>query len=88
MRRAAAGPDLSPKIARVQRWRRARRWPALRFRWYPLPACSPPITLSVDACPVKSESIRLAERFIARGTALKVVVVSNAPITVPYDRHS
>ena len=44
-----------------------------------------PITLYIDAdaCPVKSEVYRVAERFYARSTALKVVVVSNAPIAVP-----
>ncbi|MGH8637852.1 MAG: YaiI/YqxD family protein [Burkholderiales bacterium] len=52
----------------------------------PLPAARA-ITLYIDAdaCPVKSEVYRVAERFIARGTALKVVVVSNAPIAVPRD---
>ena len=45
----------------------------------------PPIhlTIDADACPVKSEVYRVAERFIARGTALRVVVVSNAPLAVP-----
>jgi uncharacterized protein len=45
----------------------------------------PPITLYIDAdaCPVKSKVYRVAERFLARGTALTVVVVSNAPIAVP-----
>ena len=44
-----------------------------------------PITLYVDAdaCPVKQEVYRVAERFVLRGTALKVVVVSNSPIAVP-----
>jgi uncharacterized protein YaiI (UPF0178 family) len=44
-----------------------------------------PITLYIDAdaCPVKQEVYRVAERFLSRGTALKVVVVSNAPIAVP-----
>jgi uncharacterized protein len=46
-----------------------------------------PITLYVDAdaCPVKQEVYRVAERFAHRGTALKVVVVSNSPIAVPRD---
>jgi uncharacterized protein len=39
--------------------------------------------IDADACPVKSEVYRVAERFVARGTALRVVVVSNAPIAVP-----
>ena len=44
-----------------------------------------PITIFVDAdaCPVKQEVYRVAERFVMRGTALKVVVVANAPIAVP-----
>ncbi len=44
-----------------------------------------PITLYIDAdaCPVKAEVYRVAERFIMRGTALEVVVVANAPIMVP-----
>ncbi len=41
--------------------------------------------IDADACPVKAEVYRVAERFIARGTALRVVVVSNAPIAVPRD---
>jgi len=46
-----------------------------------------PILLFVDAdaCPVKLEVYRVAERFIRRGTALKVIVVSNSPIAVPRD---
>ena len=46
-----------------------------------------PITLYIDAdaCPVKAEVYRVAGRFVARGTALRVVVVSNAPIAVPRD---
>ena len=46
-----------------------------------------PIVLYIDAdaCPVKQEVYRVAERLAARGTALKVVVVSNAPIAVPRD---
>ena len=41
-----------------------------------------PILLFVDAdaCPVKQEIYRVAERFVRRGTALKVIVVSNSPI--------
>jgi len=48
---------------------------------------SRPITLYVDAdaCPVKQEIYRVAERFVRRGTALKVVVVSNSTIAVPRD---
>ena len=48
---------------------------------------SSPILLFVDAdaCPVKQEVYRVAERFVRRGTALKVIVVSNSPIAVPRD---
>jgi uncharacterized protein YaiI (UPF0178 family) len=44
-----------------------------------------PIILYVDAdaCPVKQEVYRVAERFVLRGTAIKVVVVSNSPIAIP-----
>jgi len=44
-----------------------------------------PILLFVDAdaCPVKQEIYRVAERFMRRGTVLKVIVVSNSPIAVP-----
>jgi len=40
----------------------------------------PAITLFVDAdaCPVKQEIYRVAERFVLRGAALKVVVVGDA----------
>ena len=46
-----------------------------------------PILLFVDAdaCPVKQEIYRVAERFVRRGAALKVIVVSNSPIAVPRD---
>ena len=48
-------------------------------------AAAKPIILYVDAdaCPVKQEVYRVAERFVLRGTTLKVVVVSNSPIMVP-----
>ncbi len=44
-----------------------------------------PITLYIDAdaCPVKQEIYRVAERHALKGVALKVFVVSNAPIAVP-----
>ncbi len=44
-----------------------------------------PISLYIDAdaCPVKSEVYRVAERHALKGVALKVFVVSNAPIAVP-----
>jgi uncharacterized protein YaiI (UPF0178 family) len=46
-----------------------------------------PITIYIDAdaCPVKQEIYRVAERHAAKGTALKVFVVSNSPIAVPRD---
>jgi uncharacterized protein YaiI (UPF0178 family) len=46
-----------------------------------------PISLYIDAdaCPVKQEVYRVAERHARKGTALKVFVVSNAPIAVPRD---
>ncbi len=46
-----------------------------------------PISLYIDAdaCPVKQEIYRVAERHAGKGTALKVYVVSNAPIAVPRD---
>jgi hypothetical protein len=46
-----------------------------------------PITLYIDAdaCPVKQEIYRVAERHALTGTALKVLVVTNAPIAVPRD---
>jgi hypothetical protein len=45
----------------------------------------PPFTLYIDAdaCPVKSQVFRVAERFIARGTALKAVAVSIATKAIP-----
>jgi uncharacterized protein len=41
--------------------------------------------IDADACPVKQEVYRVAERRAAKGTALKVFVVSNSPIAVPRD---
>jgi uncharacterized protein len=41
--------------------------------------------IDADACPVKQEVYRVAERHARKGTALKVFVVSNAPIAVPRD---
>ena len=41
--------------------------------------------IDADACPVKQEIYRVAERHAARGVALKVFVVSNSPIAVPRD---
>ena len=48
---------------------------------------SNPITLYIDAdaCPVKQEIYRVAERHALKGVALKVFVVSNSPIAVPRD---
>jgi uncharacterized protein len=46
-----------------------------------------PITIYIDAdaCPVKAEVYRVAERHGLKGAALKVFVVSNSPIAVPRD---
>jgi len=44
------------------------------------------VYIDADACPVKQEVYRVAERHTARGIALKVFVVSNSPIAVPRDR--
>jgi uncharacterized protein len=41
------------------------------------------IYVDADACPVKAEVYRVAERHLGRGVALMVHVVSNAPIAVP-----
>src|SRR5579862_3419500 len=42
-------------------------------------------TIDADACPVKQEIFRVAERHTLKGTALKVFVVSDSPIAVPRD---
>ena len=39
--------------------------------------------IDADACPVKQEIYRVAERHALKGTDLKVFVVSNSPIAVP-----
>jgi len=49
------------------------------------PTASITLYIDADACPVKQEVYRVAERFVQRGTALKVIVVSNSPIAVPRD---
>jgi hypothetical protein len=41
--------------------------------------------IDADACPVKHEVYRVAERHALKGLALKVLVVSNSPIAVPRD---
>jgi uncharacterized protein len=43
------------------------------------------IYIDADACPVKQEIYRVAERHSLKGTAIKVLVVSNTPIAVPRD---
>jgi len=43
------------------------------------------IYIDADACPVKQEIYRVAERHALKGTALKVFVVSNSSIAVPRD---
>jgi uncharacterized protein YaiI (UPF0178 family) len=55
-----------------------------------LNSASPPSTpitvyIDADACPVKEEVYRVAERHVRKRTALKVFVVSNSPIAVPRD---
>jgi uncharacterized protein YaiI (UPF0178 family) len=51
------------------------------------PTISKSITLYIDAdaCPVKQEIYRVAERHTLKGVALKVFVVSNSPIAIPRD---
>jgi uncharacterized protein YaiI (UPF0178 family) len=41
--------------------------------------------IDADACPVKQEVYRVAERHALKGADLKVFVVSNSPIAVPRD---
>jgi uncharacterized protein len=41
------------------------------------------IYVDADACPVKQEIYRVAERHAPKGVALKVFVVTNSPIAVP-----
>jgi uncharacterized protein len=41
------------------------------------------IYIDADACPVKQEAYRVAERHALKGVVLKVFVVSNSPIAVP-----
>jgi len=43
------------------------------------------IYVDADACPVKQEIYRVAERHALKGVALKVFVVSNSPIAIPRD---
>jgi uncharacterized protein len=43
------------------------------------------VTIDADACPVKQEIYRVAERNALKGTALKVLVVTNSPIAMPRD---
>ena len=52
-----------------------------------MPSGSKPIAVYIDAdaCPVKQEIYRVAERHAGKGVALKVFVVSNSPIAVPRD---
>ena len=49
------------------------------------PSESIAIYIDADACPVKQEVYRVAERHALKGTVLKVFVVSNSPIAVPRD---
>jgi uncharacterized protein len=41
------------------------------------------IYVDADACPVKAEVYRVAERHFLKGVSLKVFVVTNSPIAVP-----
>jgi uncharacterized protein len=43
------------------------------------------IYVDADACPVKDEIYRVAERHLLKGVALHVFVVSNTPINIPRD---
>jgi hypothetical protein len=43
------------------------------------------LLIDADACPVKQEVYRVAERHLLKGVAIKVFIVSNAPIAVPRD---
>ena len=43
------------------------------------------VYIDADACPVKQEVYRVAERHALKGVALKVFVVSNSAIAVPRD---
>jgi uncharacterized protein YaiI (UPF0178 family) len=43
------------------------------------------IYIDADACPVKQEVYRVAERHVRKGVALQVFVVTNSPIAVPHD---
>jgi uncharacterized protein len=43
------------------------------------------IYIDADACPVKQEIYRVAERHALKGTVVKVFVVTNSPIAVPRD---
>ena len=43
------------------------------------------IYIDADACPVKQEVYRVAERHALKDTALKVLVVNNSPIAIPRD---
>jgi len=45
------------------------------------------IYVDADACPVKAEIYRVAERHLGRGVALMVHVVSNSPIAVPREAY-
>lgn len=70
---------------------RAARWPspiffvaAFRYGLFAMPAKLIILYVDADACPVKQEVYRVAERFLLRGTTIKVVVVSNSPIAVPH----
>src|SRR5271168_2193490 len=68
---------------------RAERTRRLLFRRAIVSSSTPPkpitIYVDADACPVKQEVYRVAERHALKGVTIKVFVVSNSPIAVPRD---
>jgi uncharacterized protein len=54
-------------------------------KWVEMVAAMITIYIDADACPVKQEVYRVAERHALKGVNLKVLVVSNSPIAVPRD---
>jgi uncharacterized protein YaiI (UPF0178 family) len=44
------------------------------------PPPSKAITIYIDACPIKQEIYRVAERHALKGATLKVFVVTNFPV--------
>lgn len=52
------------------------------------PSSAITLYIDADACPVKQEIYRIAERHARKGVSLKVSVVSNSPIAVPRELFS